>query len=388
VANLYAVCQHISSRKAETFVGSDNTQRKGCHILARIPYPCLVLLAVLISLLIRWQNEDSDDEDDVAQVKQKTKIGPPPQGHRAGWVPRALEDFGDGGAFPEIHAAQFPLDMGRKTDKKSSAVVALQMDSEGNIKYDAILNQDRTHRKIVQSTAKDLVAKKLSELDKEKPDEDEVLQKMQETQAALEKVINGKITAAKVARPEINQKKDAEYIRSVLEVACCNFSRGKKGMHDTLVFLSFLCHVIFCLLSKPWSSTPGLCFFFLFLRGLVLMAQFGLLCRYTPSQAGGNFNSGAKERIIKMHEMPVDPLEPPKFKHKKAPRGPPSPPVPVMHSPPKKISQKDMQDWKIPPCVSNWKNARGYTIPLDKRLAADGRGHSQVRSLMCTVDGA
>ena len=24
--------------------------------------------------------------------------------------------------------------------------------------------------------------------------------------------------------------------------------------------------------------------------------------------------------------------------------------------------------------MSNWKNARGYTIPLDKRLAADGRG--------------
>ena len=79
-----------------------------------------------------------------------------------------------------------------------------------------------------------------------------------------------------------------------------------------------------------------------------------------------------------MHEMPVDPLEPPKFKHKKAPRGPPSPPVPVMHSPPRKVSQKDMQDWKIPPCVSNWKNSQGFTIPLDKRLAADGRGHSQV----------
>ena len=35
---------------------------------------------------------------------------------------------------------------------------------------------------------------------------------------------------------------------------------------------------------------------------------------------------------------------------------------------------KEQQEWKIPPCISNWKNARGYTIPLDKRLAADGRG--------------
>jgi SNW domain-containing protein 1 len=30
--------------------------------------------------------------------------------------------------------------------------------------------------------------------------------------------------------------------------------------------------------------------------------------------------------------------------------------------------------WKIPPPISNWKNPKGYTVPLDKRLAADGRG--------------
>ena len=35
---------------------------------------------------------------------------------------------------------------------------------------------------------------------------------------------------------------------------------------------------------------------------------------------------------------------------------------------------KEQQEWKIPPCISNWKNVKGYTIPLDKRLAADGRG--------------
>ena len=39
-----------------------------------------------------------------------------------------------------------------------------------------------------------------------------------------------------------------------------------------------------------------------------------------------------------------------------------------------KVTVKEQQEWKIPPCISNWKNARGYTIPLDKRLAADGRG--------------
>ena len=41
-----------------------------------------------------------------------------------------------------------------------------------------------------------------------------------------------------------------------------------------------------------------------------------------------------------------------------------------MHSPTRKVTVKEQQDWKIPPCISNWKNAKGYTIPLDKRLAA------------------
>ncbi|WMV53999.1 hypothetical protein MTR67_047384 [Solanum verrucosum] len=79
-------------------------------------------------------------------------------------------------------------------------------------------------------------------------------------------------------------------------------------------------------------------------------------------------------RLIKMVEKAVDPMEPPKFKHKKVPRASGSPPVPVMHSPPRPLTVKDQQDWKIPPCISNWKNPKGYTIPLDKRLAADGSG--------------
>ena len=56
------------------------------------------------------------------------------------------------------------------------------------------------------------------------------------------------------------------------------------------------------------------------------------------------------------------------------PGAPPSPPVPVMHSPPRKVSAADQAAWKIPPCVSNWKNSKGYTRPLEKLLAADGRG--------------
>ena len=87
--------------------------------------------------------------------------------------------------------------------------------------------------------------------------------------------------------------------------------------------------------------------------------------------------------MIGLHEMPTDPLEPPKYKHKKVAGGPPSPPVPVMQSPPRKVTVKDQKFWKIPPCVSNWKNIKGYTIPLDKRLASDGRHLQEVRSSLC-----
>jgi SNW domain-containing protein 1 len=90
------------------------------------------------------------------------------------------------------------------------------------------------------------------------------------------------------------------------------------------------------------------------------------------------YNANAKQRVIRMVEAQVDPMEPPSFKHKKVARGPPEAPVPVMHSPPRKVTVQDQQAWKIPPCVSNWKNAKGYTIPLDKRLAADGRGLQEV----------
>ena len=65
---------------------------------------------------------------------------------------------------------------------------------------------------------------------------------------------------------------------------------------------------------------------------------------------------------------------PPKHMARKAPRGPAEDPVPVLHAPPEKLSKEERAAWNIPACISNWKNTRGYTIPLDKRLAADGRG--------------
>jgi len=57
----------------------------------------------------------------LARVLEQTSVDPrmerkrptPAYGSRTGFVPTVEEDFGDGGAFPECHVAQFPRRMGR-----------------------------------------------------------------------------------------------------------------------------------------------------------------------------------------------------------------------------------------------------------------------------------
>ncbi|XXG63587.1 hypothetical protein AAC387_Pa05g1739 [Persea americana] len=259
-----------------------------------------------------WFRErfNSSESERVSLVKAKPI---PPYGKRSGYVPRKPEDFGDGGAFPEIHVAQYPLGMGRKDEKPGSKILPLTVDSHGNLAFDAIVKQNENASKIVYSQHKDLIPKILTE-EENKTDEweKEIEETTERTKAALEKIVNVRLSAAQPKNVP-TQSSDSKFIK------------------------------------------------------------------YKPSQQSAAFNSGAKERIIRMVEMPVDPLEPPKFKHKRVPKASGSPPVPVMHSPPRPVTVKDQQDWKIPPCISNWKNQKGYTIPLDKRLAADGRGLQEVQ---------
>jgi SNW domain-containing protein 1 len=99
--------------------------------------------------------------------------------------------------------------------------------------------------------------------------------------------------------------------------------------------------------------------------------------RYKIDQSGLQTES-EEHRIIKLHTIPVDPMEPAKFRRKKVPRNAQNLPVPVLHSAEKQMRTETAVDWNIPPSISNWKNPKGYSIPLDKRLAADGRNlHEQ-----------
>jgi len=258
---------------------------------------------------------------------------PPAYGHRAGFVPRTKEDFGDGGAFPEIHVMQYPLDMGRRQKRatgalvpvasasgsavvpassSSTAVVPVSVGSDGQVAWDAVVRQGHASGTIVHTGYDAMSGRESSKLDLAKPSPDEEAKIAEETRKALGMIVEKKTATAMPT------------------------------------------HV-------PKHSNEA------------------VFIKYTPSEQNAAFNSGAQQRIIRLQQMPVDPLQPPKYKHQKLPPPPPPAPVPVLHSPPRKVTAEDQATWKIPPCVSNWKNIKGYTIPLDKRLAADGRGLQEVQ---------
>ncbi|KAI4130999.1 MAG: hypothetical protein LQ347_003159 [Umbilicaria vellea] len=250
---------------------------------------------------------------DETQIVLK-KSGPPAYGQRSGWRPRSAEDYGDGGAFPEVPVAQYPLDMGRKGLSTSNALAVL-VDAEGRVKYDAIARQGHNDKRIVHASFKDLIPLRqradVGEISLDRPSEEEVAAATERTKTALATLVSGAVAAQKPKNVKGNRRSDPTYVR------------------------------------------------------------------YTPANQMGDATR-KNDRIMKIVERQQDPMEPPKFKHKKIPRGPPSPPPPVMHSPPRKLTAEDQEAWMIPPPISNWKNPKGYTVPLDKRLAADGRGLQDV----------
>lgn len=260
------------------------------------------------------------------------------------FVPRALTDFGDdGGAFPEIHVAQYPRHMGnphlKRTTKGSSggssgagagqgqsqqvvrqstsrAIVNVEIDKDGDVSYDAIIKGGTNSDKIVYTRHADLRGGNAAEEDIALPSEQEEQDEASKTNAALmallaTKTAHDKPTSSAMAHAETS-----------------------KNIEEKTQFIKY----------TPNPDAPG----------------------YNPD--------AAKQRVIQMVPAQIDPMMPPKHKHVKAPRGPAEDPVPILQGPPPKLTKEEREAWNIPACISNWKNTRGYTIPLDKRLAADGRG--------------
>jgi SNW domain-containing protein 1 len=85
---------------------------------------------------------------------------PPPYLRRQGFIPRRPDDFCDGGAFPEVHVAQYPLEMGRPDQAHGSGkTLAVTTNADGELNFDAIVNQGRNREKFVHSSHKALVPK-------------------------------------------------------------------------------------------------------------------------------------------------------------------------------------------------------------------------------------
>lgn len=242
------------------------------------------------------------------------------------FVPRQLEDFDDGGAFPEIHVAQYPRHMGNPHLKKrtstangvqttSRAIVNVEVDKTGEISYDAIVKGGTNSDKKVYSRYEDLRGGEAKPQDLALPTEDEEKSTTDKTQAALQKLLTSKTA---LNNPSGSAMVNAETSKDI---------EGKTKF-----------------------------------------------IKYTPRPDAPGYNPAAAQRVIQMVPKQVDPMQPPKHKHVKAPRGPAEDPVPVLHAPPEKLTKEERDKWNVPACISNWKNTRGYTIPLDKRLAADGRG--------------
>lgn len=99
---------------------------------------------------------------------------------------RRVLDFGDGGAFPEIHVVQYPLDMGRsRSSNPGSKILAVSVD--------AIVKQGGNAERIVYWQYEDLIPKFFKN---EEDEDDQVLEKKKqieettrETKAAYEKIV-------------------------------------------------------------------------------------------------------------------------------------------------------------------------------------------------------
>eukprot|EP01108_Squamamoeba_japonica_P009578 TRINITY_DN9033_c0_g1_i1.p2 TRINITY_DN9033_c0_g1~~TRINITY_DN9033_c0_g1_i1.p2 ORF type:complete len:489 (+),score=220.59 TRINITY_DN9033_c0_g1_i1:44-1468(+) len=238
-------------------------------------------------------NSAAADTDASASAVKPRLTTAPPYPTRAKWRPRTEADFGDGGAYPECHVAQYPRGMGRKG-------------GNSRVKIDTTNAEAASARALVPA------ARRVEKADLMRPDQAQIQSTLDATRAAIE-------------------AKTGNIATSVKDIASGAALQGATA------------------------------------------AQF---VRYTPASGDGGVGT---TRVVKLVEAAVDPLEPPKFKHKKVTKGvADEEPAPILHSPPRKVTAEDQAAWNVPPCVSNWKNTRGFTVPLDKRVAADGRGLQEV----------
>lgn len=209
-----------------------------------------------------------------------------------------------GGAFPEIHVAQYPLEMGRPGQKggsggKSDQTLALTVNAEGEVNYDAVIKQGKNAQKWIASTHGALVPK----VDQLNP---EVVILSCTSHPPLAPCSKGNKTtcASGTATYYVNSTKYVcnnflSYLATLQSLQKPDEEAIAETAKETAEALQRMVEKkIGAENPKTLPTQPG-------------AAQY---IKYTPSQQNAQHNSGASTRIIKMQDMPVDPLDPPKFR--------------------------------------------------------------------------
>lgn len=89
--------------------------------------------------------------------------------------------------------------MGKENKESESNALALQLTSDGKVKYDVIARQGHRKDKVIYSKLSDMLPSEVVNEDDpslQKPDVEEVADITEKTRLALEKITNSKVSAA------------------------------------------------------------------------------------------------------------------------------------------------------------------------------------------------
>lgn len=100
-----------------------------------------------------------------------------------------------------------------KPGSKSTALVAVDVDEKGQVRFDAIVRQGTNRNKIVQTSLNDLKEKEATENSLALPTEEEEVAATERTKKALEALLNGKISASKPLDAAHQKEGEATFIK-------------------------------------------------------------------------------------------------------------------------------------------------------------------------------
>lgn len=159
--------------------------------LSNLPTPKAVSLHPVLQQVPLQAKSNLTSSDQNGNIINPTICTAPKYGFRKGFIPRLPTDYGDGGAYPECHVLQYPLNMGKKEKISHGKIAALQVDETGIVQYDSIIKQGTDKNMIIYNKFSDLQEKNLTSEQLSRPSEEEEKRIAERTREALEKKMDG-----------------------------------------------------------------------------------------------------------------------------------------------------------------------------------------------------